>query len=53
MCNVCQGGALFTLADLAIAALMNYQGQLTFLLNKDAVLQRGVCKAGWEVERIE
>ena len=28
--NVCQGGALFTLADLAIAAVMNYQGQLTF-----------------------
>ena len=28
--NVCQGGALFTLADLAIAALMNYSGQLTF-----------------------
>ena len=28
--NVCQGGALFTLADLAIAALMNHQGQLTF-----------------------
>ena len=28
--HVCQGGALFTLADLAIAALMNYQGQLTF-----------------------
>lgn len=28
--NVCQGGALFTLADLAIAALMNYQGLLTF-----------------------
>ena len=28
--NVCQGGALFTLADLAIAALMNYHGQLTF-----------------------
>ena len=28
--NVCQGGALFTLADLAIAALMNGQGQLTF-----------------------
>lgn len=26
---VCQGGALFTLADLAIAALMNYTGQLT------------------------
>ena len=28
--NVCQGGALFTLADLAIAALMNFKGQLTF-----------------------
>jgi acyl-CoA thioesterase len=31
--NVCQGGALFTLADLAIAALMNSQGQLTFGIN--------------------
>ena len=28
--NVCQGGALFTLADLAIAALMNASGHLTF-----------------------
>lgn len=28
--NVCQGGALFTLADLVIAALMNCRGQLTF-----------------------
>ena len=28
--QVCQGGALFTLADLAIAALMNCRGQLTF-----------------------
>ncbi len=28
--HVCQGGALFTLADLAIAALMNQSGQLTF-----------------------
>lgn len=28
--QVCQGGALFTLADLAIAALMNQCGQLTF-----------------------
>ena len=28
--NVCQGGALFTLADLAIAAWMNHSGQLTF-----------------------
>ncbi len=31
--NVCQGGALFTLADLAIAALMNVGGQLTFGLS--------------------
>lgn len=31
--NVCQGGALFTLADLAIAALMNCKGQLTFGIN--------------------
>ena len=28
--NVCQGGALFTLADLALAALRNYREQLTF-----------------------
>ena len=28
--RVCQGGALFTLADLAIAALMNQKGELTF-----------------------
>lgn len=28
--NVCQGGALFTLADQAIAALMNASGHLTF-----------------------
>lgn len=31
--NVCQGGALFTLADLAIAALMNVRGQLTVGIN--------------------
>jgi len=28
--NVCQGGAFFTLADLAIAAAMNSHGLLTF-----------------------
>ena len=27
--GVCQGGALFTLADLALAAVMNSHGQLT------------------------
>ena len=31
--QVCQGGALFTMADLAIAALMNCRGQLTFGIN--------------------
>ncbi len=35
--NVCQGGALFTLADLAIAALMNSQGQLTFGINNSII----------------
>lgn len=28
--GVCQGGALFTLADLAFAAISNSRGQLTF-----------------------
>ena len=28
--NVCQGGAYFTLADIAIAAAMNSHGTLTF-----------------------
>ena len=54
--NVCQGGALFTLADLAIAASMNYNGKLTFGINnsimfvssarEDDVLQAeavGIC----------
>ena len=31
--GVCQGGALFTLADLAIAALVNSGGRLTFGIN--------------------
>ena len=33
--NVCQGGALFTLADLAMAALLNLNGQLTFGINNN------------------
>ena len=28
--GVCQGGAIFTVADLALAAVMNSHGQLTF-----------------------
>ena len=35
--NVCQGGALFTLADLAIAALMNVKGQLTVGINNSII----------------
>ena len=31
--NVCQGGALFTLADLALAAVMNSHGKLSFGIN--------------------
>jgi len=35
--NVCQGGALFTLADLAMAALMNNNGQLTFGISSNVI----------------
>lgn len=35
--QVCQGGALFTLADLAMAALLNSRGQLTFGINNSII----------------
>lgn len=35
--GVCQGGALFTLADLAMAALMNHQGNLTFGISSNVM----------------
>jgi acyl-CoA thioesterase len=35
--HVCQGGALFTLADLAIAALMNQHGELTFGISNNVM----------------
>lgn len=35
--KVCQGGALFTLADLAMAALMNQQGNLTFGISSNVM----------------
>lgn len=35
--HVCQGGALFTLADLVIAALMNHRGQLTFGISNSII----------------
>lgn len=31
--NICQGGVLFTLADLVFAALINSKGYLTFAIN--------------------
>ena len=31
--GVCQGGAIFTLADLVFAALVNQNGMLTFAIN--------------------
>ncbi len=35
--GVCQGGAYFTLADIAIAAVMNSHGQLTFGVENNIV----------------
>ena len=35
--GACQGGALFTLADLAMAALMNHQGNLTFGISSNVM----------------
>ena len=35
--GVCQGGALFTLADLAMAALINHQGNLTFGISSNVM----------------
>lgn len=35
--GVCQGGVYFTLADIALAAVMNSRGQLTFGLENNIV----------------
>ena len=35
--GVCQGGALFTLADLAMAALMNHHNNLTFGISSNVM----------------
>lgn len=35
--GVCQGGAYFTLADIALAAVMNSRGALTFGLENNIV----------------
>lgn len=43
--GVCQGGAYFTLADLAMAAVMNSHGHLTFGIQNNIAFLRS-AKAG-------
>lgn len=43
--GVCQGGAYFTLADIALAAVMNSRGLLTFGLENNIVFLKS-AKAG-------
>ena len=43
--GVCQGGVYFTLADIAIAAVMNSHGQLTFGIENNIVYVKS-AKAG-------
>ena len=40
--GVCQGGALFTLADLAFAAVANSRGRLTLSLNANITFLRAI-----------
>ncbi len=42
--NVCQGGALFTLADLAFAAVTNSHGQLTFGIQSSIVFSKSALE---------
>lgn len=44
--GVCQGGALFTLADLAFAAVANSRRQLTLSLNAQITFLSAVAR-GW------
>lgn len=43
--GICQGGVYFTLADIAIAAVMNSHGQLTFGVENNIVYVKS-AKAG-------
>ncbi len=43
--GVCQGGAFFTLADIAVAAVMNSRGSLTFGIENNIMFLRS-AKAG-------
>ena len=40
--SVCQGGAIFTLADLAFAAVMNSHGQLSFSITSNITFLQSV-----------
>ena len=52
--GVCQGGALFTLADLALAAVMNCHGQLTFSIESNITFTRSaVCGDSLKAEAKE
>lgn len=42
--NVCQGGALFTLADLAFAAVTNSHGQLSFGIQSSITFSRSAVE---------
>ena len=45
--DVCQGGAIFTLADLASAAAVNSHGVLTFAISVNVTYIKSVPKGVW------
>ena len=45
--DVCQGGAIFTLADLAFAAAVNSHGTLTFAITSHITYVRSARKGDW------
>lgn len=51
--GVCQGGALFTLADLAFAAVANSRSNLTLSLNANITFLRTVTKGYVYAEAVE
>lgn len=51
--GVCQGGALFTLADLAFAAVANSRSNLTLSLNANITFLRAVTKGYVYAETVE
>ncbi|MDD6890655.1 MAG: PaaI family thioesterase [Bacteroidales bacterium] len=51
--GVCQGGALFTLADLAFAAVANSCGRLTLSLGANITFLRSVAQGWVTAEAVE